>query len=403
MKAFVAREPIFDAHLSVYGYELRVESGLNGLLERPDADLAVLKAIDNSLFLFGIEVVSGLKRTFLQFTRETLLQGYALLFPARAVVVEVGPEVELDEPTVAACHALKRSGYMLAASQVVAETEGHPLFPLVDVLRVDFRRTPGDERALLVRRGAPRGMMLLAEHVADHDELRRARDLGYTYFQGAFFGRPVVVEGHQIPAATINYLSLLQEINRPELDLDQIEEVLKREVALCYKLLRCINSVAFGLRHRVNSVRQAILLLGERGIRKWASLVVMAGLNQRGPSELVAASLQRARFAEMLVETVDLKDRSEEAFLMGLFSMLDVIIGRPFDEILEGLPLAPDVKQALLGGGGAMRYLLDLVLAYEAACWKQVAVFAADMGIAQSDVVDAYLRSTEWSNSVAAA
>ncbi|MFN8526725.1 MAG: HDOD domain-containing protein [Chloroflexota bacterium] len=401
VEAFVARTPVFDDRQRVFGYELLAPRSIDQVVDRRDTEQTVLQVIGNSFFLFGAEVVTGGRKAFLRFSRDMITGSLGLLFPNDLVVVELFGDVEPEPEVIEACKDLKGNGYQIAIDAFDRAGRVNGLIGLADLVRVDLTRRSIDTGPLLVERLKPRRFELIAENVEDHETFERANDAGYQYFQGSFFSKPVIIAGRDVPANTRSYLNLLREINQPDLDFGSIEQIIKNEVALTYKLLRCINSVAFGLRHQVRSIRQAMMLLGERGVRKWASLVVMSSINQRGLSELIVGSLLRAKFCELLAEPLHQKDREEDLFLVGLFSMLDAITNRPLEEVIEGLPLSSDVRAALLARIGMMGRVLEMVLAYERADWTHVSALASELGVPSTEVVDSYLEATAWSNAAA--
>ena len=363
LEVFVARQPIFNRGEQVYAYELLFRSSWSNYFQGPESasDLASLQVIANSFFLLGIDAITRGKRAFINFTRDTLIQGYAALLPKDQLVIELVESVEPDSTVLAACEALKKAGYLLALDNFFHQNTLSPLIPLADFIKVDFQTTSSKQRKLLADAFLPRGINLIAAKVESDTEFAEAISYGYTHLQGYFFCRPVIVAGNDVPGTKINYLRLLQQINQPRLDFDQIDEIIKREVSLSYKLLRYINSVAFGLRRQVTTVRQALLLLGEIGIKKWFSVIILTDMGQDKPSEVVASSVARARFCESLAERGPLRERRNDAFLMGLFSMMDVIVGRPLAEILADLPLADDLKAALCGEPNDLREILEIV------------------------------------------
>jgi EAL and modified HD-GYP domain-containing signal transduction protein len=204
----------------------------------------------------------------------------------------------------------------------------------MDFIKVDFLSTEKGARSGLVQEFGPSGVRFLAEKVETLEMLEEAKEIGYTYCQGYFFSKPKIISGKDIPGFKLHYLGVLQEIHRPELDFGRLSEIIKREVSLSFKLLRYINSAFFGLRNKISSLKQALLLLGEREIRKWMTLVTLATLGEDKPEEVVTQSILRAKFCESLAPFAGLFRRSGDLFLMGMFSMIDAILDRPLSEIL---------------------------------------------------------------------
>ena len=234
---------------------------------------------------------------------------------------------------------------------------------------------------------------MLAEKVETREEFELAQEMGYTLFQGYFFSQPVIISRQDIPGGRIQLLQLLREINRPDIDLRELAGIISRDVSISYKLLRYINSAAFNLIVKVKSIEQALNLLGQAEVRKWASLLALTGLSEDQPWEIVSSSVVRAKLSEMVAPLVGLADRATDMFLMGLFSLLDAIYGRPLEEILHELPLASDVKKALLSGETKAGRLLSAVIAQEQGNWDGLRRAAESLGLDEDKLPDLYQKA----------
>ena len=398
-EVFVARQPIFDRHRQVYAYELLFRSGLKNAFGGMDPDRASIKVIADSFLRFGLQRLTGGKRAFINFTRDTLVKGYATLLPKDSIVVEILEDVEQDHEVFDACRDLKQRGYLIALDDVICDDWDNPLVGFADIIKVDFRGSDARTKAALPGLIAARKIKALAEKIETRAEFDEAVGLGYTYLQGYFFSKPLVLSGRDVPGVKQRYLELLREINRTDLDFGDLEDVIKREPSLTYKLMTYINSVAFSFRNRITSVRQSLALLDEDAVRKWASVVALAGLAHEQPSELLVNSLIRARFCEVIAASVKLEERGQELFLMGLFSLLDAITGRAMHDVLADLPLADDVTMALLGNRNRLRDVLACVLAYEQAEWDTFGLFAAKLRLDESETARIYVEAVEWATS----
>jgi len=397
MDVFVARQPIFDRHRHLYAYELLFRSGPANAFSATDGDRASLKVIADSFLRPGLHRITGGRRAFINFTRDTLVRGYATLLPRDLVVVEILENVEQDAEVFDACRDLKRRGYLIALDDFVCDDWSNPLVRFADIIKVDFRATDPAARARLPALIASRRIRPLAEKIETRAEFDEAVSLGYAYLQGYFFSRPYVLSGRDVPGHRARYLEILREINRPSLDFGQIERIVKREPSLTYRLLTYINSAAFGFRSRITSIRQALALLGEDAVKKWASVVALAGLAKDQPDELVVTSLVRARFCELVAPSVGLGARAQELFLMGLFSLLDAITGRPMPEVLADLPLADDITLALLGNRTRPYDVLSCLTAYERGEWEKFSLYAAKLRLDEAAVARMHLDCVAWS------
>ena len=396
MKKFVARQPIFDPHQKVYAYELLFRSGMDNFFDASDPDQASTSVIVDSLLLMGMEKLTGGDRAFINCTRNVLIKGYAALLPKDKVVVEILESVEPDDEVVGACLRLKQAGFMLALDDFIYEERLEPLLPLIDFVKIDFRETTERDRRALVEKLSPRGIKMVAEKVETRSELQRASEMGYTYFQGYFFSKPEIVVAQDIPGYKLNYLRVLQAVNQPEINLVELENIIKLEASLTYKLLRYLNSAFFGFRTEIRSIHHALALLGEEELKKWASLIAMAAMGADKPPELVVSVIVRAVFCESLAPRIGMMNQSNDLFLLGMMSLIDTVLDRPLPEILEKMPISHEVKEALLGVENRFRDVYETVIAYEAADWRSFAEKARKLNLDEETVPDLYLKSVEW-------
>src|SRR5579859_1887629 len=237
---YVARQPIFDREERVFGYELLFRDGLENAFtgNRDEASRATL---DRSL-LVGLDVLCDGRRAFVNCTRDTLIKGLVTLLPSTSTVVEVLESVPADAEVLAACRELKQAGYLIALDDFVAADPRESLLEIADIVKVEMQLTSEAQRTELIRRFGPWRCRMLAEKIETQRDFHRARDQGFVYFQGYFFRRPEMMSTHDLPAHRLNYLHMLQEVSRPELDIPALEKLIKAEASVCYRLLRYLNS-----------------------------------------------------------------------------------------------------------------------------------------------------------------
>lgn len=398
MEHFLARQPIHDRKGKIFGYELLFRSGLDNFFDYSDPDRASSRVIANSFLLFSIEEMTGGSRAFLNFTRHVLVHDFGSVLPPDHTVVEVLENVLPDAEVVAACQRLKAQGFVLALDDFNDRPEYAPLLELVDIIKVDFLTSDAAARADYAARFIPRGIRLLAEKVETLEDYQMALDLGYHYFQGYYFSRPMIVSRKDIPTAKLPYLRILREVNASDIDFRRLADAIQGEVATSYKLLRYINSAFFGLRKPVTSIVQALALLGEREFRKWISLLALAELTTDKPTELLNLSLIRGKFCEMAGSLCGYAQRSEDLFLMGLFSLLDAILERPLGDVLDAIPMTADTRGALLGEPGTLQTLLQLATAMERGAWSELPALTAELHIAEDRLAPLYVAAVQWTN-----
>jgi EAL and modified HD-GYP domain-containing signal transduction protein len=393
----MARQPIFDRRMEIVGYELLHRSGPANVFVPCNGDQASSSVISDVCFLHDLDLYAGNAKLFVNVTTDVLVKGYVTLLPADRTVVEILESVDVIPEVVTACRELRQAGYSLALDDFCDVPRWKPLLPFVDILKIDFVAIESWERRRVAKHYRPLGVRLLAEKVETPEIFREAAQSGYELFQGYFFKVPVMISARNIPAQRLHYLSLLAEIHRPATDVMRLADVIKADVSLTYKLLRYINSAFFGMRQRVVSVRHALLLLGVRELRRWASLVALTCLAEDTAGEVTRSALVRARFCEYLAEKLALRDQTQSLFLVGLLSLIDVIVGRPMEEIVCGLPIEEEIKQALIGERNSYRDILDTVIAYEAGNWEQLRDTLAPLGLAETDLPAGYEEALHWS------
>ncbi|HMC62260.1 MAG TPA: EAL domain-containing protein, partial [Candidatus Solibacter sp.] len=265
---YVARQPIVDREEKIFGYELLFRSSMENIFRCDDPDAASRRTLDSSL-LMGLEVLCDGTRAFLNCTRDTLVKGLITLPPSITTVVEILESVPVDAEVIAACQHLKESGFMIALDDFIENDPREPLAEMADIIKVDLTLTTPPQRAALIKRHGPWRCRMLAEKVETREEFVAARDLGFLYFQGYFFRRPEILTARDVPANRLNYVRMLQAVSRQELDVPELERLIKGEASLCYRLLRYLNSSAFGFKNEIHSVRHALSILGDKEVRRW--------------------------------------------------------------------------------------------------------------------------------------
>ena len=390
MECFIARQPIFDKQISVYGYELLYRSSTDNFYDGLNADEASLKVIVDSYLFPGSSNITEGKPAFINFTRSTLLKDCAFLLPRESTVIELLETVRPEPAVLEACRRAKDAGYRIALDDFDNHVDNEALIDLADIIKVDFLATSEQEQWELAQRFRARGISLCAEKVETWEVAQRAAEMGYVYFQGYFFGQPLILTGRDIPASKLHYLNLLREMHRPELQFIEIEELIRQDLSLAYKLLRYLNSAAFGFRREIGSVRQAVAQLGEQGMRKWVTLIALVQISDGCPTELLNRTLVRAGMCESIAISIGLGSKAEDLYLLGIFSCLDAILGRSLSEVLDELSVTSDIRAALLGEDGVLSDIFKCTLAYENGNWEKVRECASKLRMEEAKLPEIY-------------
>lgn len=403
MDVFVARQAIFNRQRKLYGYELLFRSDVtSNAFDGTEAAAATMQVLSNTLLSFGAEKLLGGAKAFVNFDHRLLLEHMHLTLPRESIVIEVLETVVPSKDLVALCRSIQQEGYSLALDDFIDGPALAPLAHIANVIKVDMRQSSRQEQQHMLDTYQPRGVLMLAEKVESHSEFEWARRAGYDLFQGYFFARPVVVRSRQIPAVMTTCLQLLREVQRADLDFQSLTRIIREDVSLTYKLLRYANSAMFQRSTKIQSIIRALLALGEENIRRWATLATLPMLATNKPSELVKLSLVRARFCERLAELAHV-GATDQAFLMGMFSLLDALIDQPLDEALRSIELAKEVTEALLGIAADDSFLTrlhQLIRSYELGHWGDVKELSQGCEIPPAALTEAYLEATAWAEQV---
>jgi c-di-GMP-related signal transduction protein len=389
---FVARQTILDRSQNVFGYELLFRNGVEDYFNA-DPELAARSTLDSSL-LYGINMLCDKRRAFVNCTCEVLFKDLITLLPPHQTVAEILETVEPEDRVIAACKRLKAAGYLIALDDFAPNDPRLPLVEFADIIKVDIRATRPEERAGMMRRFGSPTCKMLAEKLETPHEYRQARDMGFVYFQGYFFCRPEIVIGREVPASRLHYIRLLEMVSRREMDMRELEKMLKQEASICYRLLRYLNSPLFGFPLEIKSIRHAIAVLGEREMRRWIRLVVTVGAAEQKCSELVLMGLARARFCELLSNQLQ---SNTDLFLLGLLSIMDAILEVSMEVLLEQLPVERETKRALLGQKSSLRPLYQLMLAQESGEWSQSSELAKQLKLPDEEVASTWWQALQWS------
>lgn len=399
--SFVARQPIFDREEEVFAYELLYRDSLeNSYNPDVDGEEATSHVLTNSFGIIGIEEITEGNYAFVNFTERLICEEIPTIFNANNIVVELLEDIDPKQEVIEACTKLKEMGYIIALDDFIFAPQYQPLVDLADIIKVDFMISSAQERQQLVKIATNKGIDLLAEKVENRAELEEAKEMGYTYFQGYFFSKPVILAGDKLPVYPTNYIRVLNELNKEEPNVTKIAKFIEQDMSLSYKLLKLINSALFSLRKEITSIQQALVLLGLREVKKWFNLIVIEEISNDNDAEVLNISLIRAKFAELLAEHLNVEMNENKCFLMGLFSMIDVLMNREMENLLAELPIAQEIKDGILGEEGIYSEILGLIFSYERGDWEEIRLCCTNRCLTEDEISASYLQSVKWSNDI---
>lgn len=389
----IGRQQIFDHKLEIYAYELLFRGNNLDLNHKDDATQATNQVITDTILELGLNNIVGPHKAFINFTTQNILDKTPLHLPKDRVVIEVLENVEIDSRIVANLKELSTLGYTIALDDFVFSDEWAPLVEFADIIKLDVLEMGETKTRELVSRLKHYNVKLLAEKVETYAEYQYLLELGCNYFQGFFFNKPNIVSGKRVSVNQTAAIQLLNTINDPDIEFDDLSKIISMDVGLSYKLLHYINSAFFALPNKVSSINHAISYLGLKEIRRWINILTLASLSNK-PEAVMQNALIRGRMCEELAELS--KNKSDNFFLIGILSNLDSLLDMPLEEALKQLPLADDIVSAISNKQGLGGEALNCVISYEH--WDISSISFQDVD--QSIIGDIYIKSINWAKDV---
>ena len=399
MYFYAARQPILDKDKNLFAYELLFRDSIDNVFPDIDGDVATSKMIEASKFNMGISEFTGNKPAFINFTLETLSKDYPRMLTTDELVVEILETVKPGKKLLSLCKELFEDGYTLALDDYIHQNVWAHFYPYVKIIKVDWQETSIEQihEIKFAIKDHPH-IQLLAEKVETYEEYNQALELGFELFQGFFFAKPEMMKTKSLSPSQMAMAELLYETSKPELDLASITSVFQRDVSLSYKLLRYANSPIFRRRSEISTIKQALVTLGSGELKRFLGLMFATNVNPDKPSELINSAMTRAKFCEMVAGDIKAPIDNSIAFLTGLLSLIDAILDEDLESILEKLPLAQEIKDALTTRKGVLAALIILVEQIEHAEWEKTAVVMEKLGLSKDKVVKDYNEAIAWAD-----
>lgn len=397
MDIFIARQPIFDKKHNIYGYELLFRQNSNNYFIEMDDDVATSQLIYNAFLVFGIDDLTDGTKAFINFSKNLLESDLLKLLPKDKIIVEILERGKATQTTKAACEKFKALGYTLALDDFILDEDNMPLLYQADILKVEFPSVSLEVQAELIKNNKNK-VKFLAEKLETRDDYETAKKLGYDLFQGYFFSKPAMLNTKDLKFINTNLMRIVEELNNPEPSYAKITDIVQTDLGLSYKLLKLVNSAYIAPRYKVKSIQQALTFLGTKEMYQWMTLMMLKDVQDPDNAEMIKQSLIRGKLMSMLGKG----DNSSEFFFTGIFSLIDIILGKSLSEILEGLPLSDKVKNALLGSKNEMRLLLDYINDFEKAQWHNLNNHSMIKSIDTNNFMGLYIESVKWAQSISA-
>ncbi len=366
----LARQPIVDRDLQTMGYELLFRAQDADQVARiSNSNQATASVVINALTEIGLEALVGTTQAFINVPLKLLFSDVLKGISPRQLVLEVLETVECNEATAHAMRELKQLGFRVALDDFPSDEIDLPCVASAHYIKLDVLSDGVEKVSQTVALAHRVGLKVIAEKVEEWSDFESLKAAGVDYFQGHFFARSEMILRQSIRANKAHLLSLLVLLQDDEVTLEVVSEKVNMDLALSYRLLRLVNSTAIGMRRKVESVPDAVRMLGLNTIRSMIYLSALTGIDGKPPA-LVHTAMVRARFAELLSQKTRMGN-PYSAFLVGLFSTLDAFYDQPIKQIVAELPVADTVAEALVSRQGVLGEILEYVIFYERGVWLE--------------------------------
>jgi c-di-GMP-related signal transduction protein len=398
----IGRQPILNNEEEIAAYELLFRSQ-ESLFSAAvgNATQASSRVIFNTLSGFGIQDILGKHRGFINVDLELLMSDAIEIIPPRMIGLEILETTRITPEVIARCRQLKARGCLLALDDHSYDPACEELYDgLVDIIKVDLVLTSPADLPSIIERFKPYPVKLLAEKVDTRAAYLRCRSMGFELFQGFFFARPSLIRKQRMEGCATTFLKLLQKLIN-DADIVEIERIFKESPTLTYKLLMLVNSVSFGVREKIRTVRHAITLIGLQQMKRWVQIAIFASDDSQGMNNpVIDMAASRAAFMEQMAQmyppTKHFRCEPDQAFLVGILSLLNNIYEIPLEEIVAGLNLSDKIQNALLNREGELGRLLHLTEMIERAELDEAARYLTQLDIPLLSVLECQKKAYAW-------
>lgn len=400
MNIFLARQAIYNREFKVVAYELLFRnSEINRFDGSVNADEATVKLISNCSSI-GFNEITDNKKAYINFTKKLLLNKTAKFLSKDKIIIEILENINPSSKIIATMIELKEEGYIMALDDVDTKSKYLEFGRLITIYKIDFMKTTQVEREQLIKNIVAINPMakILAEKVEtekDFNEIINNKD--YVYYQGYYFSRPIIISGKDIIIRNSTCFQIMTELIKGNFDVNKIENIIKSDVAISYKLFKLLNSASFSFDNEINSIKQGIMILGKKELNKWITVVAMSEMQSENTDEMAISNIIRGRFCEILANKVNPSLQSQ-CFMAGLFSNLDKYMQRSMQDIVMEMPIHEDLKLALITRNNEIGHILGLTEAYENMQIETIDTYSKLLNVNKGVLVDIYFESLEWAN-----
>lgn len=395
MDIFFVRKAVYDKNRNVLAYEIAFNKQ-ETLSKNLDIEEKRLKFVCN-MGTVGLNQFTNNKKAFINFTTISILEEIPDLLGKDNIIVQLNKNIDIDYEMIKSIKKLHNDGFTISYKDVCTYEEIENIAPYLDIVKIDVNKIERKDILSIISKIKDKKIKLLANNISDEDKLDKAITDGFSMFEGEYFSKPTIVNDKDIAVRNSNRFNIIVELLNEEFDIERVEYIIKSDLSISYKLIRFLNSSTFGFIQTINSIKQAIMLLGRDELRKWLTLIVISEMQVDNNEELVKNTIVRGRFCELLAGKI-VPQKKSKAFIVGLFSDLDLFMDKPMQTLVDEIHLEKEVCEALLGEENSIRKILELVKAYEKMDVRKVQAYCEDLNIDKQILFDIYSEAIDWVN-----
>ncbi len=398
MKVYVARQPIYNSDKSLFGYELLYRDSDKNCYSNINEDKATRELTYNVLSEFDFYSLTNEKYGFINFTKESLMSELPLFFNPNNIIIEILENVDLDQSLIDRILFLKEKNYKFALDDFIDDGTYDAIVTYIDIIKVEYSLLDEEKRKNIAKKY--RNKKLLAERIETQNDYNNAIDDGYTLFQGYYFSKPIMISKVSINIGASTYIRLWKEISKANPSFDSLADIIKIDAGVTYKLLALMNTPIYYRIGKINSIKQALVRLGINETKKWILLLFLRDVSNTDNDEFAKVSLIRAIFMEKRISKLGYSNMSNDAYMVGLLSMIDNTLEQDILDVLDILELSNNTKMALINKEGILYEILECIKEYELSNWNKVYDFNTSYALDENDIYYIYLESLRYADNM---
>ena len=395
---YIARQPIFDRNLSIYGYELLFRADKKAKEYKGTSAESSTATVLGGLFELGIENLIGKSKAFVNFNETLLLSDSVELIDSNTLIIEILESVKIDDTLINRIEELKSKGYIIALDDFVEEYNTYPIINKADIIKYDLMATPLDTIKNDVKRALKDGKTLLAEKIECKEEFQMAKHMGFHLFQGFFFQKPHIVGGLESKKSMSSTCHrIINELHKEEPSIDNLSDIIATDINLAYRVMSIVSK---NDKDTNKTIKNVLVKMGLEELERWINILMLQELSKDKPLELIHLSLIRSKFGELIARKSIYANRTHEISLMCLFSVIDAMLDKSMEDALSNISISDDVKEALIYQEGNLKPIYQIIHGYEIGDWEEINKISFEIGIDTKVIYKLYIESIEWAYNI---